>query len=469
MATAHIVTDLLYGDSGKGATVDWLCRTNDVGLVVKHSGGAQCAHNVVTPDGRHHTFSQLGAGTFAGVPTFLSRFFLLNPLNLLVEAARFETLPGVHDDPLLNVFIDPAAPVITVYQREMGRIRELARGENRHGSCGQGIGETAADALREPDAVLRAGDLADRDMVLSKLDYWRATKTELARFLGVTVDPEMFDGGLHDEWVDAYREVAERATVVDPGWWERWPAGSAGRDVVFEGGQGVLLDEWFGWHPHTTWSTTTHENALTLLSEAGWSGDTVRMGVVRAYATRHGAGPFPTEDPELSGLLPEPHNGTGRFQGAFRVGWFDAPAVTYAIEACGGIDALMVTHLDSVARLPYYKFGNGYLSREVFPDRFGKLRDVGWGWRAVRVAPGGKCDLVGQERVGQALAASTPDYHAPHGGVGEGVRVAVKAAVERAMGFHWDRVELYGSWGPSAETTGLLSEALNAVSPTHAR
>ena len=86
--------------------------------------------------------------------------------------------------------------------------------------------------------------------------------------------------------------------------------------AVFEGAQGVLLDEWRGFHPYTTWSTTTFANAETLLAEAGETA--IRLGVVRCYLTRHGPGPFVTEDPTLE--IPEPHNGTGTWQGAFRNG-----------------------------------------------------------------------------------------------------------------------------------------------------
>lgn len=130
--------------------------------------------------------------------------------------------------------------------------------------------------------------------------------------------------------------------------------------VVFEGAQGVLLDEWHGFHPYTTWSTTTFANAEALLAESGRSCPARRLGVVRAYTTRHGPGPHMTEDRELAALLPEPHNGTGAWQGAFRVGHFDAVAHAYAVEVCGGVDALALTHLDAPARCPALRLVRGY-------------------------------------------------------------------------------------------------------------
>ena len=105
----------------------------------------------------------------------------------------------------------------------------------------------------------------------------------------------------------------------------------------------VLLDEWRGFHPYTTWSTCTFDNALELTRQS----EVVRVGVLRTYATRHGPGPFPTE--RALGL-PEPHNGHGPWQGAFRQGDLDLALLRYAIAACGGVDTLAVTHLD--AKLP---------------------------------------------------------------------------------------------------------------------
>jgi adenylosuccinate synthase len=126
---------------------------------------------------------------------------------------------------------------------------------------------------------------------------------------------------------------------------------AATEDFLFEGAQGVLLDETYGFHPYTTWSTTTPKNAQTLLDEIGYSQPLERLGVLRAYAVRHGPGPFPTEDGDLTALLPpERHNCYGDWQGVFRVGWFDAVLARYAIEVCGGIDSVALTCIDRLNR-----------------------------------------------------------------------------------------------------------------------
>ena len=123
-----------------------------------------------------------------------------------------------------------------------------------------------------------------------------------------------------------------------------WTRVLAAGPCVFEGAQGVLLDEWRGFHPYTTWSTTTFDNVADLGAP-----DAMRLGVLRCFTTRHGAGPLVTEDAGLSRTLVDPHNPTGPWQGAFRVGHFDAVAHRYALEVCGGVDGIALTHLDLAA------------------------------------------------------------------------------------------------------------------------
>ena len=138
-----------YGDDGKGAIVDWLCRDAGPGPhVVRFNGGAQAAHNVVTADGRHHTFAQFGSGSFArGARRSCRAFVLVDPLALAAEADTWPR-PGV-PDALDRLTVDRDALLTTPYHAA-NRAREAARGTGRHGSCGMGIGETARYALAHP-------------------------------------------------------------------------------------------------------------------------------------------------------------------------------------------------------------------------------------------------------------------------------------------------------------------------------
>ncbi|MFI0482135.1 adenylosuccinate synthetase [Actinomadura sp. 9N215] len=418
-----IVVDLGFGDAGKGTVVDHLCSVpagtgRPVAAVVRFNGGAQAAHNVVTADGRHHTFAQFGSGTFTpGVRTHLSRFMLVDPLALAAEADHLRAL-GVADA-LDRLTVDRDALLTTPYHRAANRARESARGAARHGSCGMGIGETVSYSLANPSAP-RVGDClapARLRRRLSELrDWYRDTF------------PSGEDVPDADACAGAFTAFADRVEIVGAG---HLRALLSSGDVVFEGAQGVLLDEWHGFHPYTTWSTTTFANAETLLAEAGEpGGSATRLGVLRAYMTRHGPGPFVTEDPALTADLPDPHNAAGRWQGAFRVGHLDAVALRYALDVTGGVDGLAVTHLDVAGARPdlrvclSYELDRAYeIDSPVTTDR----ADGHDGGRVGRLETGPP-DLDRQAALTRRLLTARPVY-APLGRAEETIEDVLGAPV----------------------------------------
>jgi adenylosuccinate synthase len=284
---------------------------------------------------------------------------------MLAEAQHLLSLGVV--DPLASTTIDSAALVTTPFHRAVNRLQELARGEARHGSCGMGIGETVADALAHGTQVLRVGDLRQRDRLYAKLAFLRQINlakvaalcpslpdtAQVASELDLLSDPDWAD------WLlAAYQAFAAQAQLV-PSTHLHEILQRPGA-VIFEGAQGVLLDEWAGFHPHTTWSTTTLANADCLLAEAGYSGHVTRIGLTRGYMTRHGAGPLVTEDAALSALLPDAANRFGAWQQGFRVGWLDLVLLRYACAAVGRLDMLAVTCLDRLAALPRLQICHRY-------------------------------------------------------------------------------------------------------------
>lgn len=355
------VVDLGYGDAGKGTVVDYLCAASPKKAVLRFNGGAQAAHNVTTETGRHHTFSQFGSGTLRDVPTHLTRFMVVDPLALAGEAA-------VLGNPFHLLTVDGNALLATPWHRAANRRRETRRGAERHGSCGMGVGETMAYAETHPDAP-RVGDVLSPPRLRQRLAAVRASLGDC----GIPID----------DVVEAFTLFGESVRIVGPSYTEELLASGP---CVFEGAQGVLLDEWRGWHPHTTWSTTTFDNALELCPSL------TRLGVVRTYTTRHGAGPFVTEDPSL--YLPERHNGRDPWQGAFRTGHFDAVAHRYAVEVAGGVDALAITHLDVPERCPDLRIVDSYRTGDEVWDR---------------IVPGPPRDLGHQETLGARLTATRPD------------------------------------------------------------
>lgn len=444
MERAIVVVDLGFGDAGKGIMTDALSRRLGARAVVRFNGGAQAAHNVVLPDGRHHTFAQLGSASFVdGVRTFLSRHMVVHPTALHYEAGHLASL-GVRS-PLERVTISEGARVLTPFHQAACRVREIARGAARHGSCGVGVGEVMRDSLEFPDETVRMGHLRDRATLRRLLLRAQERLFDAVRTV-VDLAPEergiLVARSVIDAWIDALPAL----DVVDEDTWSRRL--SAEPTVVFEGAQGVLLDEWRGFHPYTTWSTCTFDNALELVRDA----EVVRLGVLRTYATRHGPGPLPTE---RAMNLPEPHNAHGPWQGAFRWGDLDLALLRYAIDACRGVDALAITHLDALARLPEWRVctahvparGDEHLFDERGTPRLGRLGD-----------------LDHQSALTEALARVAPQIERPFA---KATPARVVGYLQRALGA---RV-LLGSAGSThldvrpAQRTVTMSPTVSVPSP----
>ncbi len=340
----YIVTGLGFGDEGKGSIVDALCRHSGANVVVRHNGGAQAAHNVVLPNRIHHTFAQFGSGSLVpGVVTVLSKYMMVNPITYLNEWDVLPTNP--------SVYVDERALVTTPYHVQLNRVREAARGVACHGTTGMGVSETVKDSLARPNDVLRMGDL--RGNFANKLQETRDY---------LMVEMERFGAGDNfrripcAQVVKLFKDFMDLVSISDPAEIKRILLESKG--VIFEGAQGVLLDQDFGFHPHTTWSKTTSANALALVAENCLQAVT-RIGVTRTYTTRHGEGPFPTEI--SPGLFPEFHNADEGMPGQFRSGLLDVTLLEYAIRCNRGIDCLAVNHAD--CRQELYCAHNGMTLR----------------------------------------------------------------------------------------------------------
>jgi adenylosuccinate synthase len=326
---AYAVVDLGYGDAGKGTTVDFLSRLTPNTLIVRYNGGPQAAHNVVTAEGLHHTFAQFGSGTFVpSVKTYLSKYMWIEPLALLTENEGLLRV-GV-TDALSRLYIDKNAQIVTPFHKAVSRLKER---KNRHGSCGTGMGEAVSDSL--DGLSLTIGTLDSPELSLHILKNIQEKKIEESKLIEGLQDEDM--KVLHDPdapklCYDVYDYFLNRILVADG-------LNTNGFDqVIFEGAGGVLLDENYGFHPHTMWTTTTTENVRKL-----WKEEAKTLGIIRTYSTRHGNGPFVSE-----GWTPfiDQYNTTNEWQGGFRTGLFDLVATKYALKVNGGVDALVVTHTD---------------------------------------------------------------------------------------------------------------------------
>ncbi len=365
-----ITTDLGYGDAGKGTMVDTLIHQHDIDLVVRYSGGAQAAHNVVTPDGRHHTFAQFGSGSFRpGAKTYLGPKMLVHPGFLLAEATALES-KGV-TTPLSLLFIDKRAPIITPYHQLVNQLKELARGAERHGSTGIGIGETRADRENELVDHLTIGDLMTPVKAREKLAAIREEKkramlpllaAHAANEAIITTWHQFDSAELFAISIESYETVRKLVTITDSTILDAHL--KAGRKVIFEAAQGTLLDEDYGFFPYVTRGKVRDVHAHELLREVGYTDRPYVLGITRAYAARHGPGPFPTENAWLRSHIREVHNEHGVWQGAFRMCHFDPIATRYAIAANTHVDGVAVTALDQLAHLPHFFAATAYIDSE---------------------------------------------------------------------------------------------------------
>jgi adenylosuccinate synthase len=345
---------------------------------------------------------------------------LVNPLFMFSEANHLIDLgiTAIWD----RMTVDREAMVTNPFQVAINRLKELYRGDGRHGSCGMGIGETMQDFLEYPEDALRAGDLEDPILTEKKLRisqerkiaemgtiHWHGDKSTSLEWLAkvshrvdvetaILQDPrwaEELANGLYQDWKNKVR-------LVDGSWLTDQTNGEG--VVIFEGAQGVLLDENFGFHPHTTWSTTTYRNAYDLLREH--SDEQTRVGVIRSYMTRHGAGPFATEDPKLK--FEGEHNTSNEWQQGFRVGHLDLEMFQYARRILGGIDMLALTHMDKVAST--WKVCASYKNNPNL-TRMLHAPPPAWLPNGHPYRLGEPYHLARQQEMGQLIQQATPVYY----------------------------------------------------------
>jgi adenylosuccinate synthase len=283
---AWAVIGAQYGDESKGKMVDYLCDKHKIDLVVRHNGGAQAGHTVVTPGGRRHVFHHFGSGTLLCVPTYLGRYFVCNPILFNQEFNQIEDLKP-------RVFVDPACLVTTPWDMKINQLAEEQRGGKRHGSCGVGFNETI-ERSQSGDFTLRVMDLMNHEMrnatikriiemwVPYRLNQLGIDKTGMGPYLGDAMyGPWCLDAGM---FMGRTHMITGKPLV---------------ETVVFEGAQGLLLDQNSDNFPHVTRSNTGIKNVVELCKEWGCE-ELDAVYCTRTYLTRHGAGPLPREDPAMS-------------------------------------------------------------------------------------------------------------------------------------------------------------------------
>lgn len=356
--TARAVIGAGYGDEGKGLMTDCLAALGG-DVVVRTNGGTQAGHTVIDPVGRRHVFHHFGSGSLAGVPTHLSRHFVLHPL---LFASEMETLASINA--CVRTSVDPRALVTTPWDMMLNQFVEMRRGGARHGSCGVGFGETIERSL-VPELALSFGDLASAKYLRPTLEKIRLqwVPQRLAALGGGILGRQEIELVMNDAVLDRYLQdceamAASLSVLAD--------ADLSGH-VIFEGAQGLMLDQDFGAFPYVTRSNTGLVNMAAVATEAGI--ETIEtFYTTRAYVTRHGAGPMAHEGESMAAFsILDPTNIENPWQGRLRAAPLDANILKNAIEndirrsegKVHIVPKLVVTCLDQIeGEAPLFVDGN---------------------------------------------------------------------------------------------------------------
>ena len=346
-----------WGDEGKGKVVDWLANRADI--VVRFQGGHNAGHTLVVGN-QTYRLSLLPSGLVRGKLGIIGNGVVIDPVALLAEMDRVRAQGLVVTPDTLRI-AENAVLILPVHGA-LDRAREAARGDRKIGTTGRGIGPAYEDKVAR--RAIRVCDLAEPEILASKLDELLLHHNTLLAGLGAEL-------AVKQDLLDLLMSLAPRILPHAEPVWERLDeARRAGKRILFEGAQAVMLDVDHGTYPFVTSSNTIAATAAAG-SGVGPAAIGFVLGIAKAYTTRVGSGPFPTELHDETGKLlgtrgHEFGTVTGRPR---RCGWFDAALVRQAIKV-GGIQGLALTKLDVLDGMTELKIGVGY---EIGGQRYAHL------------------------------------------------------------------------------------------------
>jgi adenylosuccinate synthase len=336
-----------WGDEGKGKIVDWLASRAD--MVVRFQGGHNAGHTLVV-EGKTYKLSLLPSGIVTGTPSVIGNGVVLDPWALKSEVERIRE-QGVEVTPDILMIADNC-PLILPIHRDLDALREDASGAGKIGTTRRGIGPAYEDKVgRRAIRLCDLAQLGDLDPLLDRL----------------CAHHDALRAGFNEPPVDRQRLKNDLAEISEfvlpfarPVWRELDQARRNGKRILFEGAQGVLLDVDHGTYPFVT-SSNTVSGTVAAGSGTGPSAAGFVLGITKAYTTRVGSGPFPTEqDNEIGQELGERGREFGTVTGRKRrCGWFDAVLVRQAV-AVGGVTGIALTKLDVLDTLETVKVCTGY-------------------------------------------------------------------------------------------------------------
>lgn len=343
-----VVIGSQWGDEGKGKIVDWLSNRADV--VVRFQGGHNAGHTLVI-DNQTYKLSLLPSGVVRpNTLSVIGNGVVIDPYALKNEIEQVGS-QGVAVTPD-NLCIAENATLILPIHRQMDQAAEAVRGKGKIGTTGRGIGPAYEDKMARRS--IRVCDLEDKELLEEKVDNVLSYNNAMLSAAGAeTINREDILGPL--------LEIAPFVlSFAKPAWRVLEEARSAGKHILFEGAQGVMLDIDHGTYPFVT-SSNTVAGAASVGAGFGMSNIGFTLGITKAYTTRVGSGPFPTElDNEIGQTLGERGHEFGTVTGrARRCGWFDAVMVRQAVKICG-MNGIALTKLDVLDGMKTLRICVGY-------------------------------------------------------------------------------------------------------------
>lgn len=311
-----------WGDEAKGHLVDYLASTipNDTTCcVVRYNGGSQAGHTV-EHDGMRHVFNTYSSGTFAKADTFLSEYFIHNPILFIKEREKCNVLVRYHMDKIY-IYAHGNGIVTTPFDMIVNQHFENNR-TNRHGSCGVGINQTIVRNKIIPLTMNDIHSLSFMDLNDRIKEIQKYSTTIISNIDSISLDD------MRDQFLEDIHEYLQYIHIC-----ENNDQLKKYDHIIFEGAQGLLLDEEHEWFPHVTHSKTGSDNIIKILTTLDTDIKPTITYVSRSYMTRHGAGPFPSECPKPYKTIYDKTNVPNEFQETLRYGLFDFELFTETVKA----------------------------------------------------------------------------------------------------------------------------------------
>jgi len=305
------VIGLGFGDEGKGLTTNFLSKKHNISLIIRHSGGHQAGHNVVF-NNKNHIFSNFGSGSFQNIPTYWSNYCTVDPIGLVNE---FKILLNFGLNPI--IYIDANSPITTPFEK----IKNTCSINNlKHGTCGVGFGATFE---REDNFYsLVFSDIYNEWILKEKIE-----NIKKYYYNNISIDDDyIYDFYESINYIILHNENF-RLTYGIP---DKFKTND---NILFEGSQGLLLDQHFGFFPHVTRTNTGTKNILNILNNNNINNYNIDYYLItRAYQTRHGNGPMSNKNIDIDINNTNETNVTNKYQGDFKKSILDVSLLEYGIN-----------------------------------------------------------------------------------------------------------------------------------------